>query len=410
MGTLHEAEHRPGKRFLVVATLVALLAPLPGCESPPTGDTEYLRLEGGEDRFVIWQGFEHAWAYNHRWNRFGNWIEPLDDCATARCFGAAHSAASGSGADTATFHSELAQVTAPGVGFTQATGEFTLSDVFPQEAPWTHVQTVRIPLADLPTDQAQALRDRSSLIGVLNGWDLYAESDIQAAKPIDFALEVDEPRYLPDGDVIEVRWRALLRMGCSTEECRGMPAFSYRIKAQLAVLAWDDELTVSARERFAHKYTWDAPASDMGNGNNPTAQELELAPIDATFPRVFPDGAALAAIQRVTLHLYHWKEGMDNADQHMLEWQSRVGAPQADGSLPLNLTFKNWDRDMNSYQPFSYEEVGAASMSAGLVLIELPDGGAVERTTWNGYHSWPGEDRSAADDNEAVTRSWEQTP
>lgn len=54
----------------------------------------------------------------------------------------------------------MVQVTAPGVGFAQAVGEFTLADVFPREAPWTHVQTVRIPLADLPPSQADALRGR----------------------------------------------------------------------------------------------------------------------------------------------------------------------------------------------------------------------------------------------------------
>jgi len=381
---------------LLVALLPLLL--LPSCESPPTGDTEYLRLEGGEDWFVIWQGFEHDWTHNHRWNRFGNWIEPLDDCGVARCFGAAHFAASGSSADTATFHSELAQVTA----------EIVYTDVFPQPEAWTRVQAVRIPLADLPSSQADALRNRGSLAGVLNGWDLYADSGTESAKPIDFALEVDQPRYLPDEDAIEVLWRAFMRMGCSTEECRGMPTFTYRVKVQLAVLAWDDELVVSATERFAHSHTWDAPSTDMGQGDNTNAKELEVEPITASFPRTFPDGAAVAAIQRVTLHLYHWKEGIENADQHMLEWQSRVGAPEADGSLPLQLLFKNWDAEMNSYQPFSYEEVGAASMSADLVLIELPDRDSVVRTTWSGYHSWPGEDRSAADDPEAITRSWEQ--
>ncbi len=389
--------------------LLFALALLLSCK-PPTGDTEYLRLEGGEDWFVVWQGFEHAWTHNHRWNRFGNWVEALDECAQARCFGMAHSAASGTSRDTATFEGELAQVTAPGVGFAQLAGDMNLSDLFQEEDLWTRVQVLRLPLQDLPPAQAEALRGRASLAAVFNGWDLYSEEGWAAAKPIDFALEVDEPRYDADEDVIEVVWRAFLRMGCSTEECRDEGSFNYRVKARVALLAWDDELAMGTAERFGHTFTWDAPANSLGHGDNPAATELVLDPIEAMLPRSLPGGAAFVATQRVMLHLFHWKEGVTNVDQHMLEWRSRTGPPDVDGRFPLELMFKNWTEGMGRYQTFAYKDIGAASMATDLLLFELPDPDAVVRTTWAGYHFWAGQDQSASDDGDAVTRSWEQTP
>ncbi|MCO4772527.1 MAG: hypothetical protein KDA24_21015 [Deltaproteobacteria bacterium] len=389
------------------ALLTGLL--VSGCATPPTGETEFLRLEGSQDWFVLWQGFEHAWTHNHRWNRFGNWVEPLDDCGAARCFGAAHSAASGTSADTATFKSELVEITAPGVGFAQATGVIVASDLMNVDGIWTRAQSVRIPLADLPADQAAALRDRESFLAVLNGWDLHAEDEWAAAKPIDFALEVDPPRYVASADAIDVVWRTFLRMGCSTEECFEEGAFSYEITAQLAVIGWDDELSVGGSERFEHTYGWDAPSNPLGHGNNATAEELQLEPIEAVLPRSLPSAGSVAAMTRLVLHLFHWKEGVENVDQHMVEWRSHVGVVEADGSLPLELMFKNWTEGMTQYQGFAYKDVGAATMSTDLVLIEVPGTDDLPRTAWSGYHSWAGEDQSAADDAEAVTRSWEQT-
>ncbi len=367
-----------------------------------------MKLESSEDSFVLWQGFEHAWTHNHRWNRFGNWVELLEECGAARCFGVAHSAASGTSADTATFNSELAQVTAPGVGFTQATGVIVVTDLVSVENVWTRAQSVRIPLGDLPPEQGDALRDRSSLIAVINGWDLHAQDGWAAAKPIDFALEVDTPRYVASADAIDVVWRTFLRMGCSTEECFEEGAFSYEITARLAVIAWDDELAVGTSERFGHTYGWDAPSNPLGHGDNATAQELELEPIEAALARSLPEGSAVAAMTRLVLHLFHWKEGVENVDQHMVEWRSHVGAVGPDGSLPLQLMFKNWTEGMSNYQAFAYKDVGAATISSDLVLIEVPSANTIERTTWRGYHSWEGDGQSADDDSKAVTRSWEQ--
>jgi len=392
------------KAFPIVLFALGLLT---GC-TPPTGDTEHLRIESGEDQFVVWQGFDHAWSHNHRWNRFGNWVEVLDDCDTARCFGMAHSAASGTSRDTARFQGDLVQITAPGVGFVQAIGEVDVSDQFQEEDLWTRVQTVRIPLAELPASQAEPLRGRDTIAAVLNGWDLFAQEGWAAAKPIDFALEVDPPRYMPGDDSIEVVWRAFLRMGCSTEECLDEGVFNYRVKAQLAILAWDDELTVGDSERFGHTYTWDAPANSLGHGDNPAATELELPAIAASLPRSLPGGSGFVGIQRLLLHLFQWKEGVINVDQHMLEWRSRVGTPDADGAFPVELMFKNWTEGMGRYQTFAYKDIGAASMASDLMLFELPDPGAVEKRTWSGYHSWPGQEQSASDDAQAVTRSWEQ--
>ena len=69
----------------------------------------------GSNCFPIWQGFSHQWGYNHRINRLGDWVENVSEGDSCIVKGT-HTAASGSGADIATFaqyfttvHSDLVE-------------------------------------------------------------------------------------------------------------------------------------------------------------------------------------------------------------------------------------------------------------------------------------------------------------
>lgn len=388
-----------------------------GCGDPPTRPTEHLRIEGSADTFTVWRGFQHRWSHNHRWNRFGNRIEEVAACPDGlRCFGAAHSAASGTSSDVALFETRYTVLEVPGVGFTTGTSTMTVSDLKGGYDLWTHVGVVEIRLGDLDPLVAERLRARANYRGLLQGWDVYSRNGWPAAKPIDFALEVGDPEFDPDSDSIHVQWRTFLRMACSSGECPSDeedPGFSYSVQAWVGVLGFDDELVVSEPVAVAHEYAWDAPKGRWGGkGNNPEAVELTLEPLSGESTSSTAAGQATPALRRVQLHLFHWREDIEQVDQHMLEWRSHVDPQPSDAgvaSFTAELMFKNWAADMRQYQQFAYEDVGAAAMSAEVILIEAPGALRVEDGTWLGAAAWTGRG-AAADGDDAVVRSWELEP
>ncbi|MGD2148093.1 MAG: hypothetical protein PVH41_15490 [Anaerolineae bacterium] len=65
---------------------------------------------------TIWQGYHHAWKYNHRLNRFGSYVRPgLANGQRHTVVG--NTAASGTGGDTARFLEHVTQLQVVGVGF-----------------------------------------------------------------------------------------------------------------------------------------------------------------------------------------------------------------------------------------------------------------------------------------------------
>ena len=392
-----------------VIALAAVVLSLTGCP-PPERITEPLQIQGDEDLFVAWQGFTHAWTHNHRWNRFGNWVEARE-CDSPRCWGLVHAAASGTSEDTAAFSAHYTEVGLPGAGFHQIDSPHVISDLLGGLDPWTHVVTETVSLADLPAEQAARLRDRTDYVAWFNGWDLVSVEGERAAKPIDFAMEVTDPTYDPDSDSLQITWRAFLRMGCSTPECRPEDvAFTYRLTPRIAMLGYDDEVTVYGPQRTEHTYEWDASAHALGHGDNPDATELEPAPVQGSFDVAQPSADHVPVLTRVYMHLFHWKD-IDYVDMHMVEWRSTLQNQGRDGSTinyEVDLLFKQWVPGMARFQGFAYPDVGAATMRSDLKLLELPGATRVVEGTWDGAHTWPAGDRSA-DSDEAITRSWDVT-
>lgn len=391
-------------RYFLLCAAAVLLSACP----PPDRLSERVRIEGDEDLFVVWRGFTHSWTHNHRWNRFGNWVEPRE-CGSARCWGLAHAAASGTSQDTAAFTAPYTEVGLPGAGFVQVTSEHIITDLIGGTDPWTHVVNVKIPLGDLEPALAERLRRRSNYVAWFNGWDLVSAEGERAAKPIDFAMELDTPVYLKTDDAISVVWRGFLRMGCSTPECRPEDtSFTYRISPRLAILGFDDEVTVYGAQRTEHEYEWDAANHVLGHGNNDSATELEPAPVSGGFSVAEPQADHVPVLTRVYMHLFHWAD-VNYVDMHMLEWRSTLRNLGRDGSMinyEVDLLFKNWIPGMARFQAFAYPDVGAATMRVDLKLLEFPNATRVVDGTWEGSHTWPAGDISA-DSETAVTHSWD---
>ncbi|UCC63908.1 MAG: hypothetical protein JSV36_02275 [Anaerolineae bacterium] len=139
---------------------------------------------------VIWQGYHHEWEYNHRLNRLGSYVEhrPGDDGGMRAVVG--HTAASGTGRDTAHFAEFVTTVqAAQGVAFQPGEGETVV------ECQRGDLMPFVIRIDDL--DLAPELQGRDVYTVVLNGFDLCALE--HSEKIVTFDLDVTDPMVYDRG-------------------------------------------------------------------------------------------------------------------------------------------------------------------------------------------------------------------
>ncbi len=161
---------------------------------------------------AIWQGFHHAWEYNHRLNRFGSYVD-VDPADGRPEVIVGHTAASGTGGDTAHFTEFVTPVTAAEVGFQTGEGETEV------ECMRGVTTTFRIKVVDLALDPA--LVGKETYAVVLNGFDLIAEH--HSDKLISFDLEITDPVVYADGTKVRFEILGTLRFDCRTAECQLWP-------------------------------------------------------------------------------------------------------------------------------------------------------------------------------------------
>jgi hypothetical protein len=162
------------------------------------------------DRWAtIWQGFHHAWGYNHRLNRLGSYVRAEEGQEAV----VGHTAASGTGGDTAHFSEYVTRVQATNVGFQTGWGETRL------ECPRAVTTSFRIKVDELPLDAELVGRERYAV--VLNGFDLFAER--HADKLVSLELEVTDPVVYAKGTKMRFDILGSLRFDCRTAECQLWP-------------------------------------------------------------------------------------------------------------------------------------------------------------------------------------------
>ena len=158
---------------------------------------------------TIWQGFRHAWEYNHRLNRLGSYVRHDDSGQPL----AGHTAASGTGGDTAHFAEVVTQISAADVGFQAGQGETTVECMRAVDTQF------RIAVDDLPLDPALVGRDTYTV--VINGFDLIARR--HSDKLVSFDLEVTDPTVIANGTRIRFNILGSLCFDCRTAECQLWP-------------------------------------------------------------------------------------------------------------------------------------------------------------------------------------------
>src|SRR6056297_220767 len=135
----------------------------------------YQLLSGFRPGAAIWRGFQHRWEYNHRLNRFGSYVRSSEQGDAV----VGHTAASGSGPDTAHVKDFYSLVQSPHI--ISKVGSTIFPIRAPQETLKRFDETVEVPLGGGPVGHKQ-------FAVVLNGFDLVARSG--ANKMMQFQLTV----------------------------------------------------------------------------------------------------------------------------------------------------------------------------------------------------------------------------
>jgi hypothetical protein len=166
---------------------------------------------------AIWQGYHHAWEYNHRLNRFGSYVRRAragEDACMPGPWVAGHTAASGTGDDTAHFTEFVTQVSdAKGIAFQAG------SVVVKAECPRGVLTPFIIRVDDLLL--APELQRRDTYTVILNGFDIHAEQHSEKVMTLD--LEVTDPQILVEGTRARFRILGELRFDCRSPECQLLP-------------------------------------------------------------------------------------------------------------------------------------------------------------------------------------------
>lgn len=161
-------------------------------------------------RGTIWQGFHHAWEYNHRLNRLGSYVR---DGSGANGAVVGHTAASGTGGDRAHFSEFVTRIEAAKVGIQTGHAETLV------ECPRAVTTAFWIRIDDL--ELAPELVGKDRYVVLINGFDLWAEK--HADKLISFDLEVTDPLVYAEGKKIRFNILGSLCFDCRTAECTLWP-------------------------------------------------------------------------------------------------------------------------------------------------------------------------------------------
>lgn len=361
-------------------------------------------MERRHPNAVIWQGFDHEWEYNHRANRLGSYVTPADDAgAEIDRWTVGHTAASGSGPDTATFSDYYTSLAAAGVWLTTATVRLDFDG--PDTVPIIETARPSIPLPD-------EMQDRDKYAVLLNGFDLISDSD--ADKLIEFWLGIDSQPTDGSGGTADVELSGRITGDCSTPEC-GDDRTKFTLYVHLLLLAGDsDSFTFSEARTVDNSYSWirSQDASDEVHLNQHGTVRLTADRDDAF------DGPN----ERATLGITGFQATINKTGGHPITsageaahlLQLAIGLrgieeePDA-VSAETMVFFKNWEQGMKyTNQPHSQgalKDEGDVSFELDAAVIEVADALRYDEASRDGSIQWDADgpsDSSAAKHAETI--------
>lgn len=344
-------------------------------------------MERRHPNAVIWQGFDHEWQYNHRANRLGSYVSPAGNAgAEINQWTIGHTAASGSGPDTATFSDYYTTLAAAGIWVT--TAEVRLDFDGRDTETLTETVTASIPLTD-------EMQDRDEYLAVLNGFDLVSDGD--ADKLIEFHLQIDSQPSDGSGGTADFNLTGRIKGDCSTPEC-GDDRTKFSLDVHVLLLAGNrDSFTYSDVGTAGNNYNW------IRSQN--AADEVHLNQ-DGTVPLTADrDDGFDGPNERATLGITGFEAIINKTGGHPI---TRAGAAAhllqlAIGLRGINeesdavsaetmLFFKNWEQGMKyTNQPYSQgalKDEGNVSFELDAVVVEVADALRYDETSRDGSIQW----------------------
>lgn len=361
-------------------------------------------MERRHPNAVIWRGFDHEWQYNHRVNRLGSYATPADDAGPGiDRWTVGHTAASGSGPDTATFSDYYTSLAAVGVWVTTATVRLDFDG--PDTVQIIDTAAPSVPLPD-------EMRDRDAYAAVLNGFDLVSVGD--ADKLIEFQLGIDSQPTDGSGGTADVELSGRIKADCSTVECDD-DRTKFALDVHLVVLAGDrGTFTFDDAGTARNSYSWvkSQDASDEVHLNQ-----------DGTTPLTADrDDAFDGPNERATLGITGFEATIDKTGGHIATsagdavhlLQLAIGLRSLNEgpdsvSAETMLFFKNWEQGMKyTNQPYSQgalKDEGDVSFELDAAVIEVADELRYDEAHRGGSIHWDAggsSDTPAAKDAETV--------
>ncbi|WEL16521.1 Uncharacterized protein SVXHr_0339 [Halorhabdus sp. SVX81] len=292
---------------------------------------------------VIWRGYHHAWRYNHRLNRLGSYLEFDGD--DWECV---HTAASGTGPDTARFCDLYTKVAGDGVAFQSHTESFEVEG--DENVPITVSKS-------LTSDLESPLENRDTYEVLLNGFDIYAASD--ADKLQELSLHVDRPTPTDGRTSLDFDASVEFRGDCGTPECRE-DGVDYTVEMRYLVVGGDADTVRSGPAISAGTdYAWsmsqepdqkrdgvaNATVTDSNRWTGPSVENaVGLTDVDVTLTKT-GDPPLIAAAGALADHA----EGM-----HLLEHDVAIESiTTRDDRIDVEflLFYKNWEAGMKRAVP-----------------------------------------------------------
>lgn len=347
-----------------------------------------------QDCAVVWNGFSQSWGYNHRINRLGDYAV-IPDLIHADCLAShVHAAASGSGADVATYTSYTTSVKAFGRRFRQYE---ILLELDGKEGERIHAETELVlsyPDSRLPEWSASA---------VLNGFDLCTAEGAKADKIQEFYLGIDTVWTDRDSQKVHVRISADLLFSCSSPECeRFNNEVSYQLLVQCLLVCGSDFQAVDGEIGRGFSWTRDSLADDL--------------PVSASLLGTPGFGAAAVGIRSLRIIL--------DDEHHFCDWSMYVRPESYDPTsgkfaYQAGLYFGQWKAGQYDAYRKNYlgklpippkwavqRKKGSAVMEMGLTLLQFQSA-HTSTTLVKGKSQWktiPGRQIPASDSSAVSTR------
>lgn len=207
-----------------------------------------------DNQALIWQGFSHAWTYNHRVNRLGNWVSGKAlNCNSGLCKGKAnHAGSSGSGPDRLEWASNYTFVNTPSAEF-----EHVVTD-----------PPLRIAAEEgyFDSDEHEFVvhtgTENSAV--VLRGFDIVA--NVSADKLRKLAINVRNEGYDPITGNYTFTLYAGGRFDCKSPECWLEDRYDFDVKVYATVISGEEGefLATERPSDVSHSYSWEDNPQFLG--------------------------------------------------------------------------------------------------------------------------------------------------